>query len=330
LDEIGEDRDGAGEHPESPPKTRETPGSASKTKIRKVKSSPLRVRSFAKINLALSILGRRRDGYHDIRTIFQSIDISDQIELQASPRLELESKNLSGVPVEDNLVWKAAKLLAAKFGERRGAAITLSKRIPPGSGLGGGSSNAAAALLGLCRLWGINASDADLLTFAADLGSDVPFFLHGGTALGTGRGEEIHPLPDPPLQHLVVIFPGVHVSTAEAYGSLNLGLTSSAEDHRIQHFRGRVEGNQPYLAGIFNDFEKSILPAHPRIREAKNLLEAKGATAALLSGSGSSVFGFFPDEESALEAARLAAKEAEWVFPAKTLSRAEYFQNMFG
>ena len=157
-------------------------------------SSPLRVRSFAKINLALSVLGRRRDGYHDIETVFQSIDIFDEIELRPSPQLELESNNLSGVPPEDNLVWKAAKLLAAECSVKHGASITLSKKIPPGSGLGGGSSNAAATLLGLCRLWGINASDTDLFTVAADLGSDVPFFLHGGTALGTGRGEKIHPL----------------------------------------------------------------------------------------------------------------------------------------
>jgi 4-diphosphocytidyl-2-C-methyl-D-erythritol kinase len=293
-------------------------------------SSPLRVRSFAKVNLALSILGRRMDGYHDIQSIFQSINIFDEIEFRSASRLALSSKNLPGIPLEDNLVWKAAKLLASRFNVKQGADVTLCKKIPLGSGLGGGSSNAAATLFGLCRLWGIEASDADLLTVAADLGSDVPFFLHGGTALGTGRGEKIHPLPDPPREHLVVIFPGVQVSTAEAYRSLNLGLTSSAEDHRIQRFRGRVEKNQRFLTWIFNDFERSILPAYPSIREAKRFLEKEGATAVLLSGSGSSVFGFFTDEESALAAARLAAKEAWRVFPAKTLSRAEYFQNMFG
>ncbi len=293
-------------------------------------STPLRIRSFAKVNLALSILGRRKDGYHDIQTIFQSIDIFDEIEFRPARQLEFGSNSLPGIPLEDNLVWKAAKLLSSRLGVKNGVSIALSKRIPMGAGLGGGSSNAAATLLGLCRFWGIKDSDDDLLAVAADLGSDVPFFLHGGTALGTGRGEKIFPLPDPPCEHLVVIFPAVQVSTAEAYRGLNLGLTSSAEDHRIQRFRGQVEKNQRFLTGIFNDFEKSILPAYPSIREAKQFLETEGAKAALLSGSGSSVFGFFTDEESALAAARLAAKEVWRVFPAKTLSRAEYFQNMFG
>jgi len=288
------------------------------------------VRSFAKINLALSVLGRREDGYHDIQTVFQTINLFDELEFQTASRLEFCSKNLPGIPPEDNLVWKAANLLAAGFNVKTGAAITLAKRIPVGAGLGGGSSNAAAALLGLCRLWGIEASEDDLIPLASRLGSDVPFFLHGGTALGTGRGEKIHPLPDPPREHLVVIYPGIQVSTAEAYRSLNLGLTSSTEDHRIQVFRCQVEGKRSFLTGIFNDFEKSILAAYPSIREAKSFLEAQGATAALLSGSGSSVFGFFTNEESALAAARTAAKEAWRVFPAKTLSRAEYFQNMFG
>jgi len=293
-------------------------------------STPLRIRSFAKINLALSVLGRRKDQYHDIQTIFQSIDIFDEIEFRPARQLEFDSKSLPGVPREDNLVWKAAKLLSSRLGVRSGASIALFKNIPIGAGLGGGSSNAAATLLGLCRFWGVKASDGDLLAIASDLGSDVPFFLHGGTALGTGRGEKIHPLPDPPREFLVVVFPAVQVSTAEAYRSLNLGLTSSAEDHRIQRFRSQVERNQRILTGIFNDFEKSILPAYPSIREAKQFLETEGAIAALLSGSGSSVFGFFTDEESALTAARLAAKEVWRVFPAKTLSRAEYFQNMFG
>ena len=168
-------------------------------------SSPLRVRSFAKVNLALSILGRRKDGYHDIQTIFQSVDVFDEIEFRPANRLELDSKSLPGIPLEDNLVWKAANLLAARFGVKSGAAIALSKKIPMGAGLGGGSSNAAATLLGLCRFWGVEVPDADLSAVAADMGSDVPFFLHGGTAMGTGRGERIQPLPDPPREHLVVI-----------------------------------------------------------------------------------------------------------------------------
>jgi 4-diphosphocytidyl-2-C-methyl-D-erythritol kinase len=292
--------------------------------------SPLRIRSFAKINLALSVLGKRADGYHDIQTIFQSVDLCDELEFRDSPRLELHCENLPGVREEENLAWKAAHRLASRVGRNPGVSIRLRKTIPAGAGLGGGSSNAAAVLLGLRRFWNVEIADPDLFTIAATLGSDVPFFLAGGTALGIGRGEKIHSLPDPPVQHLAIIYPGVQVPTAEAYRSLNLGLTSSKEDHRIQSFVGQVQAGTGFLASIFNDFETSILTAYPPIAEAKSFLEQRGSTAALLSGSGSSVFGFFSDEESAFAVSREVARESWRVFPAKTLSRAEYFQNMFG
>ncbi len=287
-------------------------------------------RSFAKINLVLSVLGRRTDGYHDIQTVFQSIDLCDELDFEPSSQLELHCDSFADLRPEDNLVWKAASLLLSQLSEKRGVSITLRKRIPAGAGLGGGSSNAAVTLLALRRFWNVEMPDSDLASIAARLGSDVPFFLTGGMALGVGRGESIQPLPDIPSQHLVVIFPGVHISTAAAYRSLNLGLTSSTEDHRIQRFRGQVESNTYSPTGIFNDFEVSILPAYPPVREAKSFLNARGALASMLSGSGSSVFGFFSNEESAFAAARGVEREAWRVFPAKTLSRAEYLQKMFG
>ncbi len=290
----------------------------------------IKIRSFAKINLALAVLGRRRDGYHDIQTVFQTIDLCDELEFRASRQIELCCENLPGVDQEDNLVWKAASRLASSCGVKQGASITLRKKIPAGAGLGGGSSNAAAALLGLRRFWNLDIADSVLFSLAEGLGSDVPFFLSGGTALGTGRGEKIEPLPDAPPNHLVVIFPGIHVSTAEAYRSLNLGLTSSAEDHRIQRLIGQMQSVYGALTGIFNDFEASILAAYPPIMEARAFLEKRGATAILLSGSGSSIFGFFFDEESAVAASRDVPRQDWRVFPAKTLSRAEYFQHMFG
>lgn len=292
--------------------------------------APLILRSFAKVNLALSVLGRRPDGYHAIQTLFQSIDLGDVLEFREAAQLDLCCEDFPGVAREDNLIWKAATLLAARFGVTRGAGITLKKNIPSGAGLGGGSGNAAATLLGLRRWWNVPASDEDLAAMAAQLGSDVAFFLSGGTALGSGRGEQISALPDPPAEHLVVIYPGVHVSTAEAYRSLNLGLTSRASDHRIQRFCGLVQEGKRYRTEIFNDFEASILPAYPEIAEAKSFLGERGAVATLLSGSGSSVFGFFSDGESAFAAAQAATRATWRVFPAKTLSRAEYFQNMFG
>ncbi|MBN2242890.1 MAG: 4-(cytidine 5'-diphospho)-2-C-methyl-D-erythritol kinase [Acidobacteria bacterium] len=291
---------------------------------------PLRIRSFAKINLALAVLGRRPDGYHAIQTVFQSIDLYDELEFRASERLELECENLPGVARGDNLVWKAATLLAETLPAGRGASIVLRKKIPPGAGLGGGSSNAAAALVGLCRLWRIPASGIDLGPLAARLGSDVPFFLSGGTALGSGRGEKIEALPDAPALNLVVIFPGIEVPTSEAYRSLNLALTSATEDNRIQSFCGRLKEGRNVPTGIFNDFEASILPAYPPVLQAADFLRRQGAAAVLLSGSGSAVFGFFNDEESALAASRAKARETWRVFPARTLSRTEYFQSMFG
>jgi 4-diphosphocytidyl-2-C-methyl-D-erythritol kinase len=296
-----------------------------------VKASLIRIRSFAKVNLALAVLGKRTDGYHEIRTIFQSIDLHDELEIRPAARLELHCEYLPSVPVEENTVWRAATALARAASMSAGAEITLKKRIPPGAGLGGGSSNAAAALLGLCKFWHLDVPAAELRSLAAAIGSDVPFFLQGGTALGIGRGEEIYPLPEIPTAHLVVVYPGVHVSTAAAYRSLSPMLTSQQAIHKIQSFCGRLKDGTGCLAEIFNDFETSILPAYPAVREAKDFLKERGATATLLSGSGSSVFGFFPDEESALAASRGDLPRGSWrVFPAKTLSRAGYFQSMFG
>ncbi len=290
----------------------------------------LLARAHAKINLALAVLGRRADGYHEIETILQSIDLHDQLEFQEAGRLELDCPDLPSVPAEDNLVWRAATLLAEAGRVSAGAKITLRKHIPTGSGLGGGSSDAAAALLGLSRLWGLDMPREELERLASRLGSDVPFFLEGGTALGTGRGEEITPLTDHRTAHLLVIYPGVQISTADAYRSLNLKLTSGESAHKIRSFRSRLQSGEDCTAGIFNDFETSILPAHPAVREAKDFLLAAGADNALLSGSGSSVFGFFLDEESALAASGKARRGTWRVFPAKTLSRAAYVRRMFG
>ena len=282
------------------------------------------------MNLALSVEGKRPDGYHEIQTIFQSIDLHDEIEFRPSESLSLHCQGLDDTPRENNLVWRAAVALAAATSTSQGAEILLRKRIPTGAGLGGGSSNAATALLALRRLWNLEISLQDLETLAGSLGSDAPFFLHGGTALGSGRGDEVHPLPDVQPSIVVIVYPGVRVSTAEAYRALSLRLTSSDKTNRIQRFYGQVERGLGYLGEIFNDFETSILPAYPEIREAKDFLARLGATATLLSGSGSSVFGFFPDEESALAVCRAAGRDTWQVFPAKTLSRAEYFQRLYG
>jgi 4-diphosphocytidyl-2-C-methyl-D-erythritol kinase len=296
-----------------------------------VTPTPIHIRSFAKINLALAVLGRRADGYHEIRTVFQSIDLHDDIEIHPCGHLVLHAPDLASVPREENTVWRAAAALAQAADPGTGAQIVLKKKIPHGAGLGGGSSNAAAALLGLARFWNLALPAGQLRSIAAAIGSDVPFFLHGGTALGIGRGEEIYPLPELQPAFLAIIHPGVRISTAAAYKSLNLQLTSRQGDHRINSFCGQLADHSAGAAGIFNDFESSILPAWPAVAEVKEFLKQRGATAAMLSGSGSSVFGFFPSEESALAVSRDPGVREHWrVFPAKTLSRAQYFQGMFG
>lgn len=293
-------------------------------------SRTLRIRSFCKINLALAVLGRRADGFHEIRTVLQAIDLHDELEIGAAPCLDFRCEGLPGVGREQNLAWRAALELARGFSVGAGAEIFLRKRVPPGGGLGGGSSNAAATLAGLCRLWDLDVTREALQRTASRLGADVPFFLEGGTALASGVGDRVEPLSDLPATHLVVVFPGIAISTAEAYRSLNLKLTSAEGVRKIDRFCGGLTRGIVGPEGIFNDFEASILAAYPVVRDARNALIDRGATAVSLSGSGSSVFGFFKDEESALAASRSIARETWRVFPAKTLSRAEYFQKMFG
>ncbi len=289
------------------------------------------IRSFAKVNLALAVLGRRADGFHEIRTVFQSIDLCDELEIRPAQYLSLHCPDLASIPMEENTIWRAATALARAASPASGAEIILKKHIPAGAGLGGGSSNAAAALLGLSRFWRLTVPEDQLCAIAATIGSDVPYFLRGGTALGIGRGEEIYPLPEIRPMNLVVIYPGVHIATGAAYQALSLMLTSRQAPPNIQSFCSRLADDSDGWAGIFNDFETSILPAFPAVKEAKDFLTEMGATATLLSGSGSSVFGFFLNEESALAASRSGNARKAWrVFPAKTLSRAEYFQSMFG
>ncbi len=289
----------------------------------------LSVRSFAKVNLALAVLEPRQDGFHEIRTVFQSIDLHDTLEMHRSSTLELVCEDLPDVPAEQNLVWKAARSLMGAIPSIQGARITLRKVVPHGSGLGGGSSNAAATLLGLCRLWNVNADPSLLNRLAAALGSDVPFFLNGGTAFGAGRGDEVYSVPELPEAHLVVVYPGLRVPTYEAYALLTRRLTPDESHRRIYRFCSLLQAGLDCLPEAFNDFERVVLDRYQSIREARDFLLEHGAVASLLSGSGSSVFGFFLEEESAL-AASSAVRREEWrVFPAKTLSRLGFFKRMF-
>src|SRR6266481_9509404 len=198
--------------------------------------SEVRIPAFAKINLRLDVLGRRADGFHELRTIFQTISLHDELRLRASRSdgvtLTIEGNQpLSAEPVEKNLVYRAVDALRRELKIRRGVELQLKKTIPAGGGLGGGSSDAAAALLGTLRLEGRKLPAARLLEIAASLGADVPFFLLGGRALGANKGDEIYPLQDIPKQHLLVVSPkDIHVPTPDAYRWLKakpLRLTKS-------------------------------------------------------------------------------------------------------
>jgi 4-diphosphocytidyl-2-C-methyl-D-erythritol kinase len=284
--------------------------------------------SFAKINLSLRVLGRRADGYHEVRTVLQTITLRDRLTFHALDTLDLELEcDAPGVPADDsNLVLRAAKLLRERFRIERGARVKLEKTTPAGGGLGGGSSNAAVALVGLAHLWKIETNVGELRELAATLGADVPFFFTGGTALATGRGTEIAPLVDAPHRDLLIIAPRVKISTAEAYKSLNApALTKEIAPVNLLISRAEADFPVSLPATLANDFEPAILVRHPEIVRARDALLGAGARGAMLSGSGSSVFGIFESSEQAERARRALPVESGWqVFICETLSRDDY------
>ncbi|HEX5706436.1 MAG TPA: 4-(cytidine 5'-diphospho)-2-C-methyl-D-erythritol kinase [Pyrinomonadaceae bacterium] len=285
--------------------------------------------AYAKINLVLRVLGRRADGYHEIETVFQTISLHDLLTFEPleDGRIELVSTDPEIPSDETNLVHRAAVALREFAGERTlGARMTLEKHIPSQAGLGGGSSDAAAALCSLASLWDVAVSKRELVELAARLGADVPFFLTGGTAAGTGLGTDIRPLEDAPKLSLVVVTPGVKVSTAEAYKLLNApALTKAEADAKLPISRAGLDFSGSLRGVMRNDFEPVVFPLEPEIARARDALTAAGAEAAMLSGSGSSVFGVFENPFAASAAARALTIESRWqVFECETVGRAEY------
>jgi 4-diphosphocytidyl-2-C-methyl-D-erythritol kinase len=289
------------------------------------------VPSFAKVNLSLKVLGRRADGYHELRTVFQTVGLQDRIELEFTPaRRGLGIELDDALEIPDNLVLRAARLFCDSESVRGALRMRLRKRIPMGAGLGGGSSNAAAVLLALGPLTGRRAPLAKLREMAESLGSDVPFFLFGGTALGLGRGEELYPLPEPPGRPMLILAPQVHVSTAEAYQALGRPALTSPVDSRklnvFQSFVWRIEN----LSCLENDFEAAVFRLHPELARWRRKLERLGAHAARLSGSGAALFGVFPDRAKLQGALPQFSKEPLKVFSTTMLSRARYRARVLG
>jgi len=293
----------------------------------------VRIPAFAKINLRLDILGKRPDGFHELRTVFQSISLHDELRLRASRKpgitLSLQgNESLSREPSKKNLVYRAVEALRRELKARGGVEIVLKKKIPAGRGLGGGSSDAAAALLGYLRLTKRELAPARLLEIAASLGADVPFFLLGGRALGVNKGDEIYPLADIPKQYLLVVSPkDIHVPTPDAYRWLKakpLRLTKPAINPKLFEFCAlclSAQGN-----GLSNDFERPVFRRHPRLDKIKRRLLQRGAAEASLAGSGSAVFGVFPSPALARRAA--VGFPHDQTFVCETISRDRYARLM--
>lgn len=282
----------------------------------------VRLPAFAKINLCLQILGKRPDGYHELRTIFQTISLHDTLELERIPqsKISIQTDDPALPSGRKNLVWQAIDALRHELGLRSGVRVRLTKRIPVARGLGGGSSDAAAALIGLLRLTGKRVPLPKLIEIAASLGADVPFFLFGGCALAVSRGDEIYPLPDGPKQPVVIVSPrDIAISTREAYRWASLQLTKRAPPHKLWSFCALCWGP---LGSVSNDFEAAVFSRHPRLDRIRRGLLQRGAAEAALAGSGSAVFGLFQNPAQARRAALGFPKDQ--VFVVETLTRADY------
>jgi len=284
------------------------------------------LRSYAKINRGLQVLGRREDGFHEIRTVFQTIDLYDrlQIRLRRGQQIEFDSSNNALHP-SDNLVVKALKALNELLGLKQGCRVRLEKRIPIGSGLGGGSSNAAAAILGMNQLLRLNLSTRKLCELGESLGSDVPFFFVGGTALGIGRGAEIYPLQEPASTRVLLVIPYQRVSTEQAYARLRLPLTKKGRKSMIPVFCSAYLDSQNHNQFLENDFERTVFHDFPELKRMKHELRRLGASGAGLTGSGSAIFALFDSEAKMLKARESVAADTYQFIETRTLQRQEYW-----
>jgi len=280
-----------------------------------------KVRALAKINLELRVLGQRPDGYHELRTIFQTISLADSIDIAFIPARRTAIELEDDLHLPDNLVMRAARAAMDAMRVTGRVEMRLTKRIPMGAGLGGGSSDAAAVLLALPVLAGRSLPMDRLSELAGQLGSDVPFFLLGGAAVGIGRGTELFPLPDGKPLPGVLVSPGIHISTAEAYRLLNLRLTSESQQNKIVTFQSRVWDGGVSRAAC-NDFETVAVERHGVIGAIRRRMLRAGATMALMTGSGSAVYGIFPGSAQAAEVFRSFRKEKAFRF--SLVSRAGY------
>jgi len=286
--------------------------------------------SFAKINWSLRVLGKREDGFHELCTIFQTVSLHDTLHFDDADELSLTCDDPAVATDARNLIMRAALLLQGTLSTKPGAAIRLEKRIPFPGGLGGGSSNAAVTLVALSQLW--NLEGVDLHSLAVELGSDVPFFLHGGTAMGSGRGEIIEPVDDREEHNLLIVAPEISISTAGVFGSLGAPtLTKKGLDNNLTVCRKDAESFDPRHSVLKNDLEPGVFAKYPEVERVKNTLLELGAANAAMSGSGASVFAIFDKQETRQAAIDALATTRSWrKFAVSTVSRDEYRREVLG
>ena len=262
----------------------------------------INVKAQAKVNLFLEVFGKRYDGYHEIETIMQEIDLADDIVIEEKEKgIELTCTNPRIPAGKDNIVWKAAELTQRETGINRGAKIHLTKRIPMGAGLGGGSSDAAATLKGLNRLWKGGLNEDELMRLAFALGSDVPFFIKGNTAICRGRGEIVTPVPVNTYFSYVLLYPDIEISTASIYQNLKIDLTKAVKD--VRFLLETLKDGNPENVGklLYNRLEEVALQLYPDLRLIKEALRAYNFCGLLLSGSGSVIYGLCRRQSDAEE-----------------------------
>ena len=283
----------------------------------------MNVKSFGKINLGLEVIGKRKDGYHEVRTLLQTVSLHDVLEFHPAPddKIILEGNDRTISWGRDNLIFRAALLLKERYRVSKGVEIRVTKIIPPGKGLGGGSSNAAMTLYVLNKRWGLGLEKEALIDLGKVLGADVPFFLEGGLCLGTGRGDNVTPVNELDSMFCLLVLPEVSISTASIYAQLQFSLTSKGKDSKIIKFLDSRE-----LGSLENELEETVFRLYPQLNAIKSLFRSHESELFLVSGTGSAVFGLFSEKEKAEK----VLKRLEQSYPSRLvelLPRERYWKN---
>ena len=268
--------------------------------------SEVYLKAYAKINIGLNIISRRQDGYHNIETVFQQIDLFDQIKVigTGNSGIIVQSDNPNLATNEDNICYRAVKLMQQLVGIDDGVSIQINKRIPVGAGLGGGSSDAAAVLDCLQQLWQLELSREQLLEIAQQIGADVAFFLYGGTAFASGIGEKLRPMTLPFNFYGVLIYPNIEISSTWVYRNYNFSLTKTKKSIKLSYIFSNRLPVSDFKNVLSNDLEEVVFQRYPTIYEIKQQLYRQGAFFASMSGSGSTVYGLFKNYTDAVEVMR--------------------------